>query len=224
MPSLLLAALAFIGLHLFLSATPLRAILVGRIGEGPYRGGFSLLSAGLLAWLILAYGAVTEPQVSAGPGLRYLALGLMAPAVALLVLGLLTPGPTVTGGERQLREGRPPRGIHQVTRHPFLWGVVLWAMAHLLVNPGWPHAVFFGTFALIAAAGTASIDAKRRRRFGADWERYAGQTSNLPFVAIARGSARWSAREVGAWRWLVTAAVFAALVLWHATLFGVPAW
>ena len=50
----LYAAIVFLAIHL-LPGTPLRALAVRAIGEGPYRGAFSLLSAAVLVWLALAY-------------------------------------------------------------------------------------------------------------------------------------------------------------------------
>ena len=51
----------------------------------------------------------------------------------------------------------------RVTRHPFLIGVGLWAVLHLVANGDVASFIFFGAFAVTALAGTVSIDAKRRR-------------------------------------------------------------
>ena len=53
----------------------------------------------------------------------------------LVVAGLFTPGPTLAGYEKSgLAQAEPARGVLRITRHPFLWGVALWALGHLLVN------------------------------------------------------------------------------------------
>jgi hypothetical protein len=62
---------------------------------------------------------------------------------------------------------------------------------------------FFATWAIVALAGTISIDGKRRRLLGAVWEPFAAQTSIIPFAAIAAGRNRFVPREIGLWRWAV---------------------
>jgi len=42
--SLLAATIFFLGIHFFISGTALRGKIVGLIGEGPFRGVFSLMS------------------------------------------------------------------------------------------------------------------------------------------------------------------------------------
>src|SRR5262249_10385950 len=92
-------------------------------------------------------------------------------------------------------------GIVRVTRHPFLTGVGLWALVHLIGNGDLASLVFFATWAIVALAGTVSIDAKRRRLLGAAWEPFAAQTSIVPFAAIAAGRNHFVPREIGLWRW-----------------------
>jgi len=77
------------------------------------------------------------------------------------------------------------RAMLRVTRHPFLWGVAIWAVGHLLVNGDRASIVLFGGMLILAVSGTSSIDAKRRRKLGDKWDAYAAQTSNVPFAAIA---------------------------------------
>lgn len=223
MTTLALAALAFTAMHLLISGTALRGVLVARIGERPYQGLFSLASAGVLGWLIWAYARVRQPAPTALAEWGWLAGALVLVAFALVVLGLLTPGPTIVGGEKLMSREDPARGIHRVTRHPFLWGVALWAAVHLACNPGTANLLFFGTFLVVAGAGTFSIDAKRARAFGDAWRRYAGLTSNIPFAAIAQKRNRLVPAEIG---WLgpaITVAVFVLFALLHARFFGVSA-
>jgi uncharacterized membrane protein len=221
MTSLTLAALTFTGLHLLVSGTRLRDTLVLRLGERPYRGLFSLASAVALAWLIWAYMKVKVPQVTPLLELRWLAVALMFVAFLLVVLGLFTRGPTIVGAEALLDRGHEARGIHRITRHPFLWGFALWAIVHMLFNPDPAALLFFGTFAVVACIGTFSIDAKRAR-LGERWSRYAATTSNLPFAAIAQGRNRLALAEIGVGRLAAAAAAFVAFTAFHARFFGLP--
>ena len=222
MSSLAIAAIAFATLHLLVSGTKLRDVLVARLGAGPYLGLFSLASAVLLGWLIVAYVRARAPQLTPYADWRWFAAVLVFVAFTLIVLGLMTPGPTVVGGEKLLDAPEPARGIHRVTRHPFLWGIALWALVHAVFNPGRPHLLFFGTFVLVAVAGTFSIDAKRARHFGERWQRYAAVTSNVPFAAIAQGRNRLVHGEFGALKPAAVIAAFVVIALLHARMFGVP--
>jgi uncharacterized membrane protein len=222
MTSLILAALTFTVLHLFVAGTALRGVLVARLGERPYQGLFSLASAGVLGWLIWAYVKVRVPAPTPLAGLGWLAGALVLIAFALVVLGLMTPGPTVVGGEKLLAREHPARGIHRITRHPFLWGVALWAAVHLVYNPGAVNLVFFGTFLVVAVAGTFSIDAKRSRAFGQAWQRYAGLTSNIPFAAVAGKRNTLVPAEFGWLAPVIAVAVFVTFALLHARFFGLP--
>jgi uncharacterized membrane protein len=221
MTSLALAAFAFAGIHLFVSGTRLRDVLVARLGEPAYRGLFSLVSAVALGWLILAYAKVRVPMPTPLPALKGPADLLVLVAIVLVVLGLTTTGPTLVGAEKLLERGVEARGIHRITRHPFMWGVALWALVHLALNPEPVGLVFFGTFLVVAVAGTFSIDQKMARLFGDSWARYAATTSNVPFAAIAQGRNRFAPAELGLWKVGVGVAVYAGFMVFHARLFGV---
>lgn len=222
MTSLALAALAFTLMHLLVSGTSLRGVLVARLGERPFQGLFSLASFVVLGWLIWSYSKVRQPELTSLADLRWLAAVLMFVAFAFIVLGLLTPGPTVVGGEKLLAREDPARGIHRITRHPFLWGMALWGAVHAVYNPGLANLLFFGTFVVVAAAGTFSIDAKRARALGEPWQRYTKLTSNIPFAAIAQGRNKLAPGEFGLLGPAVTIAVFAGFVMFHGKLFGLP--
>ena len=111
------------------------------------------------------------------------------------------------------------RGMLRITRHPFLCGVALWALAHLVVNGHLAALVLFGSLLVLAIGGTASIDAKRRRATGAQWAAFAGVTSVLPFAAIAAGRNRLgpALREIGPWRALMA-------VIVYVVVFHLPGW
>jgi len=222
MTSLVLAALFFVGIHLLIAGTPVRDRLIARLGAGAYRGAFSLASLIGIVWLALAYRSA--PYVSLWGkliGLKPVALVALLVATVLVVVGQLAPSPTAVGGERVLARGAGPVGLQRITRHPFLWGVALWAAVHLVVNGDAASLVLFGSLGLLALLGTASIDAKRARALGPAWAGFAAQTSNLPFLAIAQGRTQLALGEHKAWHWLVALAVYGLLVGLHRPLLGV---
>lgn len=222
MENLALAAITFAAMHLLIAGTRLRDVLVAKLGERGYRGAFSLASIGALWWLIAAWVAVRVPQLTPLPGLRGIAVVAMLLAFALVVLGLTTFGPTAVGSEKLLDREDNVRGIHRVTRHPFLWGVALWAAVHLLFNPEPSSLWFFGCFLVVAAYGTVSIDGKRARLFGPRWAPYAAKTSNVPFRAIVQGRNRLALGEIRWWQWLAVLLAFGAFAHFHARFFALP--
>ncbi|RAK61013.1 NnrU family protein [Phenylobacterium hankyongense] len=228
MTSLIAAAAFFVLIHLLVSGTRVRDALTGRIGQGPYMGLFALASVGGLVWLGFAFGSSrgsADNDVLWGmtPATHGLQLALQLVAMLLIVPGLTTPNPTSVRQEGALDRPEVVRGMLRITRHPFLWGVAIWAIGHLLVNGDAASLVLFGSMLVLALFGTASIDAKRKRALGAKWDAFAAQTSNAPFLAIAQGRQRLSLREIGWWRILLAVAVWAALAWAHPYLFGVKA-
>ena len=224
MGSIFLAAAFFLGIHLFLSGTSLRDRLVARMGERAYLGLFSVLSLAGIVWLCYAWAqAPPAPPLWQSGELRGVAHIWMLTAFLFAVVGLTTPSPTAVGGEARLEGSEPAQGILRITRHPFLWGVALWAAYHVLVNPDPPSLVFFGSFGALALAGTRSIDAKRRAKHGERWDRFEAVTSNVPFGAIASGRNRLAQGELPAWRLSLALVLYVTMLLLHPTLFGVSA-
>ena len=134
--------------------------------------------------------------------------------------GLSTPNPTAVGAPDLLGRTESVQGIFRITRHPFMWGVGLWAAAHIVANGDLASLVLFASLGALALLGTLLIDRKYAARRGADWQRFAAATSNLPFAAIASGRQRLAFGEIGWWRVGLALAVYALLLALHPWLFG----
>jgi uncharacterized membrane protein len=224
MTALIAAAAFFVLLHFLVSGTRLRGALVGVIGEGPYMGLFSLASAVGLTWLAFAYGAARgagEVYWELGAGAKHAVFLIQLVAFFFIVAGLATPNPTSVKQEGSLEKGDVVKGMLRITRHPFLWGVAIWAVGHLLVNGDTPSVLLFGALLVLAVGGTSSIDAKRKRALGPAWDAFAAQTSNVPFGAILTGRQKLSISEIGWWRLLLVIAVWAAILVCHRWIGGV---
>ncbi len=209
MTNLVAATAAFLLTH-FVSSTPLRARLVGAMGEWPYRGVYSALAFVTLAWMIVAYiGAPREPL---WPGFQWVPLVVMPLAFVLIVCGYWR-NPTMVGADRLLKSDDPARGIIRITRHPIMWGIMLWAAAHIAAQGELRALIFFGGLLLLAALGTLLLDS--RKRSNPDWPRFARATSHLPFVAIAPRRNRISWREIGWLRPVIGIALFFAVLFVH---------
>ena len=131
---LLVAGLiVFFGVHLVPTAVKLRNRLVAWKGEDIYKLGFSLTAA---AGLVLAgYGKSVAPRIAVydpPAWTAHLSWILMWLAVTIFPAAYL------------------PSNLKRVMRHPFLWGVTLWALAHLLTNGDLASILLFGSFAVYA--------------------------------------------------------------------------
>ncbi|MEQ8194643.1 MAG: NnrU family protein [Rhodospirillales bacterium] len=223
MTELVIASLAFVGSHFIVSSEPMRATLVRRLGEAAFVILFSLAAAGFLAWMILAYLKTPTTELwSLGTGARHLALGLMVPASVFVFAGYTMFNPTAVGLERLVGEEKKPAGIIKVTRHPVMWGIGLWGIAHMAANGDSASLIFFGALAFLALAGTLAIDRKKARTMGPGWPAFRDGSSNVPFAALLAGRAHVSLKEIGYWRLLGGLALYGLLVWAHPLVIGKP--
>lgn len=219
---LLLAVLLFAGSHVGLAWPPVRQLLVKYMGELGFRVAYSALSVLLLFWVVRAY--CTAPFVSLWHppiGLMHLAFPLVLVACLLVAGGFTTPNPTAIGGERPGVLTRGPVGFVKLTRHPVMWGIALWAAAHLLANGDLASVLLFGGIGLLALAGAIALDQKKRVLLGDAWSSYAAQTSFVPLAAVIAGRTRVSLHELGWWRLALGLVLFGILFTAHPYLFGV---
>lgn len=184
------AAVAFVGSH-FLLSHPLRKSLVGAIGEAGFQGVYSLVAAGTLGWLIVAYrqAPLTAPLWPAGSGLWALASVLMLIA-SVLLMGSLIRNPALPTGGRPGSFPETAHGVFAVTRHPMMWSFALWGLCHIAVFPVAKNIIVAAAIIILALVGAALQDRKKERLQPDLWPAWESKTSYLPFAAIAAGRAR----------------------------------
>ncbi|GLK86446.1 NnrU family protein [Ancylobacter defluvii] len=144
---LMLAGLVlFLAAHVFTTFREARAGMVARLGLGPYRAVYSLVS--VAAVLMIAYGY--GDWRASGPA------QLWQPPVAMrhIALTLMLLSTIAIGGYLV------PSHIRAWLKHPMLVGVKLWALAHLLANGDAATMVLAG--AILAWAVYDRISVKRR--------------------------------------------------------------
>jgi len=139
---LLLGVLLFAGVHFVPSLAPaFKASWHKRLGEGGYKGTFSLL-------LLLSFALMILGWRSAEPTFVYLPVpALHHPALLLLVIAFLL----MVVSSRNSR-------LCLIIRHPQLTGVALWGLAHLLLNGDSRALVLFGTLAIWALLEMIAIN------------------------------------------------------------------
>lgn len=221
MTQLLLAVLAFVGSH-FLLSHGLRRALVGKLGLQAYLGVYSLVSASTLIWVVLAYRAA--PYVMIWPTQLWafhLVHAVMLFALILLAGSLIRLGPALPMMEGQLKAHEGPKGVQAITRHPMMWAIALWAIAHGLVNGDAAMLVLCAGMAVLALAGSAGQDRRKMQEIGADWADYAARTSFWPFGLQLSGRAGWRSAWPGGLPVIGGILAFAILAGGHRVFFGV---
>jgi uncharacterized membrane protein len=209
MTMLVVATLVFLATH-FVTSTPVRPALVNAMGEWPYRGAYSTVALITLVWMAWAYAGAPRDQL--WTGFREISYVLMPLAFVLIACGYWR-NPTMVGADKLLKSEDPARGIIRITRHPIMWGIMLWAAAHILARGDAKSLVFFGGFLVLAAVGTLAMDSRKRNN--PDWPRFAAVTSHVPFVAIAQERNRIVWREIGWLRPAIGLAAFFAVLVFH---------
>lgn len=221
--ALFAATSAFVLGHFVLSSIPVRTVLIDNIGEGPFRILYSLAAGLGLFWTITAFGAAPYVDIWLPPhGLRHVTFLLVLIGALFLVIGLTTKSPTAVGGDRMAKDPRPLGGILTVTRHPFLIGVIFWAVGHLLANGDLASMILFGGMLVLAAGGIVHIDMRRRHSLGAAWGPIALTSSVVPFMAIIQRRTRFDWRGIGLPRLVLALAIYAALAYGHQWFAGIP--
>jgi uncharacterized membrane protein len=142
--SLMILGLAvFIGAHVFTTLRGPRAAVVARLGEGPYKGLYSLVS--LIGILLIGYGFARYRAAGFIPiwqpptWTRHVNNVLLWPAFVCLAAAYI------------------PGDIKRVLKHPMLVGIKLWAIGHLISNGDLGSIILFTSLLVWAGYDRASL-------------------------------------------------------------------
>ncbi|MGK0469808.1 MAG: putative membrane protein [Candidatus Azotimanducaceae bacterium] len=144
MTVIIIGVILFFGIHM-LPALSAKSMLVDRIGETPYKVGFSLVSLAGLGLMI--YGFQLAEFVSLwtpAPWGRSFAMGVM-PIALILVIAANVPG-----------------NIKRFVRHPMLIGITLWAATHLTANGDLASTILFASFLAFSILDIALVESSGR--------------------------------------------------------------
>lgn len=209
MHAVLLAALAFVGTHFLLSASPLRSALVRRLGEPGFLGLYVVVSFATIGWLAYAYvhapvGPLLWP-VRDGAWIGVTVLMLLA---SILLAGSLFGNPAMPDPTGKTVPVPQARGVCAITRHPMMWAFALWGIAHIGVFPLPSNITVAVAIIVLALVGSALQDRKKERLKPDFWPEWEARTSYWPFAALLAGRRRWSEAWPG-WR-----ALLLGLAIW----------
>lgn len=171
MTALMAGLVLFLGVHsIRLFGEGWRSQARTRLGEGAYKGLYSLLSALGLGLIVWGYGLARQDPVVLWP-----AMGWTRHLAALLVLisfVLLTAAYV------------PGNGIKARLHHPMVLGVKVWALAHLLANNTLADLLLFGSFLVWAVLDFRSAR-QRDRAMGTTYPAgSAGRTAVTAMVGL----------------------------------------
>lgn len=176
MTLLILGLVIFLGVHsLRIVSEDLRTQLRTKLGEGAFKGLYSVLSIAGFVLLVYGYGqARLEPTLLWATPLwtRHLAALLTLPAFVLLVAAYV-----------------PGNAIKAKLHHPMVLGVKIWALAHLVANNTLADLLLFGGFLLWAVLSFRAARARDR----AGQVVYAPGRAGPTVVTVVAGLAAWAA-------------------------------
>ena len=186
---LILGLVLFLGVHsVRIVAEGWRGHMLARLGEGPWKGLYSLVSAAGLVLVVWGYGlARQQPVVLWTPprGMNHLAALLMLASFVVLAPAYV-----------------PGNAIARRLKHPMVLGVKVWALAHLLANGTLADAVLFGAFLVWAV-----LDFRSARRRPLTGHREPGGavpvSGSRTAAAVAGGVALWAVFAFWAHAWLI---------------------
>ena len=173
---LILGLVLFLGVHsVRIVADGWRTSMRSRLGEGPWKGLYSVVS--LLGFVLIVWGyslARQAPVVLWTPPVatRHVASLLTLIAFVLLVAAYV-----------------PRNAFKARLHHPMVLGVKLWAFAHLLANGTLADVVLFGSFLVWAVLSFRAA----RQRDRAEGTQYAAGTLVGTSTSLLIGVAAWAA-------------------------------
>jgi|SRR5271168_735150 len=185
MAILVLGLIIFLGLHsIRIVSEGSRERAIARLGEGPWKGIYSLVSA--VGFVLIVWGFAkaryTAPILwTPFPGARHATIFLMLVSMVLLASYLF-------------KQSHITAAVH----HPMLWSVAAFGLAHLIANGSAADAVLFGAFLVWAAADLVSSYARHRR----DGVVYPEPKWSATTGAIVTGLAFWAVLAFWLHYWL----------------------
>ncbi len=212
--SLAAASLALVGTHFALSH-PLRAPLVGAMGEKSFLGFYSVVALVCLGWMIVAFRAAPPADLPGSGAAGWVVATLLTLPALVLLAGSFKGNPALPEPGAASHAMREPTGVFRVTRHPMMWGFALWALSHLALWWSVRTLIVAAAVLVLALVGAHLQDRKKAALMGEAWAQWLSRTSYWP---------RWSALTgAGATAWLIGLALWLALSWAHLPTAGIPA-
>ncbi len=143
MTLLIIGLIIFISIHFVPAIPSLKNSLVHRLSPNGYKGIFSAIA--LIGLTLIVIGKMNADFINAYTpinGAKHIAMTLM------LIAFILLPAAHMKGN------------IKRFTRHPMLWGVVCWSIAHLLANGDLASVIMFGSLGVYSLIAMLTANAR----------------------------------------------------------------
>jgi uncharacterized membrane protein len=191
--------------HLFISIYAVHSRLLIMLGKNMYR----LLHSGLaiisMALIVIGYGERPMEIFWVLPPVAMMAPVVIMPFALILLAGSMVSRPS----------------IRRITRHPMLWGVFLWASAHLLANGDKGSVMLFGSMLCYAIVAQWMGDRKMRHTDPQGWAALRHRTSSIPLLALFAGRTVPGGRDKGLFAVVLGLLMYGALLYLHVYVSGV---
>jgi uncharacterized membrane protein len=218
-----LALIAFFASHIVPARPALRRSLQAHLGRVAYGLIYSTVSLAVLVWLIAAARNAPHVQLWDFEPWQLWVPNLVMPFACLFIaFGIAAPNPFSFGGRRSEAFDADRPGIAGITRHPLIWAITLWALAHMAPNGDLAHVLLFGLFAVFGVVGMAALDRRKRKQWGETlWAERAAKASTIPFAALIAGRARLRDLHLDPLRAAAALALYVTLLAAHPYAIGV---
>ncbi|RKF22763.1 MFS transporter [Altericroceibacterium spongiae] len=216
LPLLLLCAACatFVGSH-FLLSHPLRAPLVALLGERLFLLVYSLIALAAMGWMAFAFRAAGSPDLPGSGETGWVVASLLSIVALVMVLGSFRHNPALPNPASALQIPIRVRSVFRVTRHPMMWGFVLWAASHLILFWSWRTMIVALAILILALVGAHLQDRKKEHLFGVAWRSWERRTCFWP---------RWRALfTLSPFLWLFAIILWLGLTWLHIPAAGIPA-
>ena len=194
---LVLGLILFLGPHVLVTRRGARAALVARIGEGPYKGLFAIVSIVGLYFIAKGFALYRDAGMieiwDPPEWTRHITVALMWPAVVFFTAAYI------------------PGDIKRVLKHPMLVGVKLWAVAHLISNGDLGSMIIF--IAVLAWAVYDRISLKHRSDLGAPPIKIGGLGNDI--IAVILGTILYAVLGLVFHPLVIGLPAFGTAPLWH---------
>ena len=187
MTEVVLALAVFLVLHSVPALPTIRGKLTAALGLRLYLLVYSTTSVALLIWVLHAAWSTEYVELWRPDSRNALANFVLSPlGLFLVTAGLISPNPASVS----FMKGTLPGAITTITRHPVLWGFLLWSVGHVAANGDMRSLLVFGGLGLFSAVGIGVTEKRARRRMGAHWSPIERSTSIFPLSALFSGRAK----------------------------------
>lgn len=172
---LILGLVLFLGIHsIRIVSEGTRTRLLQRMGDGGYKGLYTVISLAGFALVIWGYGLARQQPVALWTPVlwaRHLAI-LLTLVSFIFIAAAYVPG----------------NAIKARLHHPMVLGVKVWAFAHLLANHTLADGLLFGGFLLWAAMSFRAARARDR----AHGTTYAPGRAMPTMITVVAGGVGWA--------------------------------